>query len=158
MTASFFWDRAVEAKDPVSAIKLLNSQRAKGCLADYFVNYGQEVPAWIELPSNNAILMSGTTDQLQKALRSDIDRGLQHIMVEDLMAIWYVRRGVPGSFTDLELSSTETVVSIASVQGYWNLRMNDPDRVSGYSWYRLYSGHCYKGGISLDALPISSCP
>ena len=158
ITASFFWDRTFEAKDPTSAIKLLGGQKARNCLADYYTSLGQQIPQGIQLPSGNAILMSGTTDDLQKALGSDLGRGLKYILVEDLMAIWYVRRGVPGSITNLELKSTETVVSIASVQGYWNLRMNDPDRVSGYSWYRLYSGHCYRGGISLDALANQLLP
>jgi hypothetical protein len=41
------------------------------------------------------------------------------------MAAWYVRRAVPGvvSLTNPKLPKTETVVSIASVQGYWRQKM-----------------------------------
>ena len=44
-----------------------------------------------------------------------------------------------------------TVVSIASVQGYWGLKMNEPTS-SGYPWLRMYQGYTWKGGISLDVL------
>ena len=88
--------------------------------------------------------MSGLTDELREALTSDISKSVREIRVEGLMAIWYVRwrRGL----TDPVI----TVVSIASVQGYWGLKMNDP-RSSGYRWRRMYRGP-YKGGIELEEL------
>jgi hypothetical protein len=88
--------------------------------------------------------MSGLTDELREALTSDKSQGVQEIRVEGLMAIWYVRArpSIPGPVI--------TVVSIASVQGYWGLKMNDPDS-SGYRWRRMYRGP-YKGGIELEEL------
>ena len=138
MTAAFFWDRSGECKDPLTAINALGSSRAKALLSDYWRG-----SANIDLPANNAILMSGTTDDLQTALKPDIDAGLTGIMVSQLMAIWYVRRTAG--------LSTKTVVSIASVQGYWNLQGNAPDQ-TGYRWYRLYTGWTMNGGVSLDTL------
>jgi hypothetical protein len=143
MTASFFWARAGQGKNPVDAIDLLGDARARPHLRDCFA--GSLIRPSIDLPSDSAILMSGPTDELQEALRSDISQGVQDIRVEGLMAIWYVRWR--RSITDPVI----TVVSIASVQGYWDLKMNDP-LSSGHRWRRMYQGHCYKGGIELEEL------
>ena len=144
MPASFFLAelRNGQAMDPRGAIKLLHGGMAQGNLTKTFyeINPNYKVtPRW-QLPPDGAILMKGTTDELQQALSSDLTRGLEAIMVEDLMALWYVR-----------LPNTETVVSIASVQGYWGLKMNEPTS-SGYPWLRMYQGYTWKGGISLDVL------
>ena len=149
MTASFFWARAGQGKNPVDAIDLLGDARARPHLRDCFA--GSLIRPSIDLPSDSAILMSGPTDELQEALRSDISQGVQDIRVEGLMAIWYVRWR--RSITDPVI----TVVSIASVQGYWDLKMNDP-LSSGHRWRRMYQGHCYKGGIELEELVNALLP
>jgi hypothetical protein len=147
MTAAFFWDRTGECKDPRTTIDALGGSRAKPYLSSFWTGSPN-----LELPANNAILMSGITDDLQRALQSDVGQGLKEIRVKDLMAIWYVRwrRG----FTD----SVITVVSIASVQGYWDLKLNDPDNSSGYRWLRLYQGHTFNGGVTLDVLANQLLP
>jgi hypothetical protein len=138
MTAAFFWDRSGECKNPLTAIDALGGSRAKPNLSSFWTGSSN-----LDLPANNAILMSGTTDDLQQALGRDIGAGLEAINVQQLMAIWYVRRTAG--------LSTKTVVSIASVQGYWNLQGNVPEQ-SGYRWYRLYTGWTMNGGVSLDTL------
>src|SRR3954471_19579726 len=138
MTAAFFWDRSGECKDPLTAIDALGGSRAKPYLSQFWTGSRN-----LQLPSDNAILMSGTTDDLQEELGRDIGTGLEAIAVQQLMAIWYVRRSAG--------LSTKTVVSIASVQGYWKLQGNAPDQ-TGYRWYRLYTGWVMNGGIGLDTL------
>jgi hypothetical protein len=147
VTAAFFWDRTGECKDPRTAIDALGGSRAKQNLSSFWTGSPN-----LELPANNAILMSGITDDLQQALKSDLGRGLKDILVKDLIAIWYVRW--KRSITDPVI----TVVSIASVQGYWDLKLNDPDNSSGYRWLRLYRGYRVNGGVSLDALANQLLP
>jgi hypothetical protein len=143
MAASFFWAQAGQGKNPEDAINLLlGDAQAKPKLTDYYS--GSQIPPAIDLPSDNAILMSGMTDELREALEADISKKLQEIRVEGLMAVWYVRWR--RNFTD----SVRTVASIASVQGYWGLKLNDP-LSSGYRWRRMYQGP-HKEGIELEEL------
>jgi len=144
MTAAFFWDRSGECKDPLKAIDALRSPRAKPNLSSFWTGSSN-----LELPANDAVLMSGTTDDLQEALGRDIGAGLEAIAVQQLMAIWYVRRTAG--------LSTKTVVSIASVQGYWNLQGNVPEQ-TGFRWYRLFTGWVMNGGVSLDTFQKDILP
>src|SRR4051794_40821221 len=140
MTASFFWTNGTQGKDPLDTITLLDDKQAKHYLREHFAF----PPESFALPRGNALLMGGITDDLRRALQSDIGQGLKEIRVEGLMAIWYVR--CKHRFKDI------TVVSIASLQGYWDLKLNDPDKSSGYRWMRLFQGHTVNGGVTLDVL------
>jgi hypothetical protein len=147
MTASFFWANGGQGKDPLEAIKLRDNEWAKTRLQKLWVY----PPASFALPRRDALIMSGVTDDLQRALQSGIDEGgMKEILVEGLMAIWYVRCK--------HYLKEITVVSIASLQGYWDLKLNDPDNSSGYKWLRLYTGYTVNGGISLDALANQLLP
>jgi hypothetical protein len=147
MDAKFFLANSYQGKNPSEAVKLRDHKMAE----TRFERLWAYPRASFALPRGEAIIMSGVTDDLKGALQSAIDEGgMKEILVEGLMAIWYVR--CRHHLKDI------TVVSIASLQGYWDLKLNDPDRSSGYNWLRLYTGYTVNGGISLDALANQLLP
>ena len=147
MSSHFAWDYNGAGRTPQGAVGMLYDARARACLSDWWA--GHQIPANIVLPANNAIIISGTTSDLQQALATDIGKGIVSISVPNLMACWYFRRSAGWE--------THTVASIASVQGYWGFDQNNPSS-SGYYWYQLHSGYINNGGISLQDLSQNLLP
>jgi hypothetical protein len=143
MCADFCYDSNGSAKHPASAIQRLKHRQGNsaGSLAGL---WDGQPPNWPNLDRAHAILMMGTTSELQSALQHAENQGIQGIWVEnDEMAIWYVRR--KAGF------STKTVVSIAPLQRYWRLAANNPAQVPG-QWFPLWDQQIYNDGISLADL------
>jgi len=97
-------------------------------------------PANIGLVGKVAILMQGTTSELQADLQLAIDRGYINITVpnNDRLVIYYLRRKAG-------VLETKTVLSIAPAAGYWSLDLNQtipPQLPRGdikKSWHLMYS-------------------
>ena len=141
MSSHFGWDYNGTGKSPQGALTLLYASNSRRFLSDYWA--GHQMPANIVIPQDNAILMSGTTTDIQDALRRDIASGIQSIEVINTMACWYFRQGSGWE--------THTVVSIASVEGYWQLAQNNPGQ-SGHQWRALHTGFVRNGAVRLDDL------
>jgi hypothetical protein len=155
MAAKLFWDIQGQGKTPKGAKALMGDTRARGCLADYWPGglEGGRFPYSIAIPANQAILMSGTTAELQEALAADISKGINSIGVENDLACWYFR------WSNFWKTETYTLVSIACKQGYWGIdHFGGPSR-TGYYWYDLYQGKIpYKYGNVIDLQDFSQGP
>jgi hypothetical protein len=136
MAAKFFWDIQGQGKTPKGAKALMGDTRARGCLADYWPGglEGGRFPTSIQIPANQAILMSGTTAELQEALAADISKGINSIGVENNFACGYFR------WSNFWKTETYTLVSIACKQGYWGIDHYAGPSRTGYYWYDLYQG------------------
>src|ERR1700738_497678 len=109
MSVDIYFDTDGSAQDPVTAIHL---------------------PRRTSVEAPKAILMMGTTAELQADLLTAYNQGAQDIdVVPDVLCIYFVRRKA-----GLE---TKTVVSIAPLD-YWRL----PSYVEhiNQTWYRLWDG------------------
>ena len=136
----FYYDAYGEAKHPPRAIAILRGEQGDVGQRNSLVGLwnGQPHPRQAQLAAYQAILMMGTTGDLQQALDDAIAQGLVGIETPgDQVAIWYLRRKA-GSFT-------KSVVSIAPLGGYWGLEANDPSQVPG-GWVSLFN----------DPLPVSA--
>jgi hypothetical protein len=151
MAAKFFWDMQGKGKTPDGAKALMGDTRARGYLSDYWA--GGRIPNSIQIPSDQAILMSGTTAELQQALATDISKGINAIGVESSLACWYFR------WSNFWKTETYTLVSIASKEGYWGFgSLAGPNR-TGYYWYDLYQGTSpYKYGNVVALQDLSQDP
>lgn len=119
-----------DCKDPAQAIAWLQQSANVSVSACYA---GVRIPQRINLGST-ALLMMGTTAELQKVLRQDDANGIFQLETTGpgSMRIWYVRRKA-GQW------ETKTVVLIASWPDYWGSRYDYPDRQRG--WYDLWRGY-----------------
>jgi hypothetical protein len=139
MSAKFWWDDEGQARDPAYAIKGLGGE------IDQYVRptikaLSPEAGVRIRVERKYAIFMSGTTDDLQKALTSDLDKGIERLEVEDgQLAVWYVRRKVG--------LQTESIVCIAG-RGkgsghYWDMHVGQKPADLGppaSRWKEMYTG------------------
>jgi hypothetical protein len=145
--ADYHFDDVQDCKNPGQAIAYLQNPMARTTLANF---YGRaaipQIPDRIALGST-ALLMMGTTDDLQKALRQDYQDGIKSLETTGAgsMTIWYVRRRAG--------RETKTVVIIASWPDYWGSRkdyyydaQNNPK-----GWYNLHP-NSYINAISLQTL------
>ena len=108
---------------------------------------GVAMPRSASLNGADAILMQGTTAELQQDLRWAVQYGMAAIDIpNDYLAIWYVRRR-SGSFT-------KTVVSVAPLQRYWGNQATPHN----LNWRNLYPNQVYSGGISLSTLADNILP
>jgi hypothetical protein len=102
------------AKDPGTAIAILSENLGCHLVRYSFLDMyrGQRPPRAATLYGADAIVMMGTTAELQNALRWTVQYGLTAIDIpNDYLAIWYVRRST--------MDKTKTVVSVAPLQRYW---------------------------------------
>jgi hypothetical protein len=149
MPAQFHFDQSPtkDCKNPGQAIAWLQ-QSAYGSLS---ACYTGRPPSGITLEST-ALLMMGTTDDLQKVLRQDYNDGIQALWTTGMgsMKIWYVRRRAG--------KETKTVVIIASWPDYWDSR-NDYyySAQNKKGWYDLYQ-NSYIEAISLQILANQILP
>ena len=76
----------------------------------------QKPPPTIVLDPQCALLMIGTTDELDTALSQAYQAGIEYIQARDggWLAVWYVRVAT-GAMT------TKTMISIAGLNDYWGL-------------------------------------
>jgi hypothetical protein len=132
MSVDIYFDTDGSAQDPANAIQILSQ-----ALPNYLVRHtftdmwrGMQLPGVARLEGTQAILMMGTTAELQADLLAADNQGVQGIdVVPDVLCIYFVRRKA-----GLE---TKTVVSIAPLD-YWRL----PNYVENINqtWYRLWDG------------------
>jgi len=149
MSVDVYYDSNGAAQDPGAAIGIL-SEAAQGNLVRHsFIHMwtGVAMPRSASLNGADAILMQGTTSELQQDLRWAVQYGMAAIDIpNDYLAIWYVRRQA-GTFT-------KTVVSVAPMQRYWGNQGNPYNR----NWRNLYPNQVYNGGISLSTLADNILP
>lgn len=125
-----FWfdqSQARDCKDPGQAIAWLQDTRSRTYLSDYWAGFA--IPSNIDL-QGQALLMMGTTGELQTALRQDIANGISGLVLRraNSTAIWFVRRRAG--------RDTKTVVIIACAYDYWGGAYTDP----GNGWRALQAG------------------
>jgi hypothetical protein len=102
---------------------------------------GQPHPRQVQLAAYQAILMMGTTTELQQDLGWAVQYGISSIDIpNDQLAIYYVRRPTN--------DKTKTIVSIAPLQRYWGSYQN----AYNLGWRNLYPSQVFNGGISLNTL------
>jgi hypothetical protein len=145
MSVDGYYDspNSFSAKDPGTAIAILSESHPGYLVRHGFVDMyrGQRLPRAATLNGADAIVMMGTTAELQNDLRWAVQYGLAAIEIpNDYLAVWYVRR----STTD----KTKTVVSIAPLQRYWGNSADPYNR----NWRNLYANQVFNGGISLQTL------
>jgi hypothetical protein len=109
-SVNFHFDRRGDCKNPGQAIAWLQDTRARGSLSDFWAGFA--IPNRIDL-QDQALLMMGTTANLQRVLLQDYANGVVSLETAGAgsMGIRYVRRRA-----GLE---TKTVVIIASDSAYW---------------------------------------
>jgi hypothetical protein len=132
MSVDIYFDTDGSAQDPVTAIQILSQSVAGYVVRHAFTDMwaGMQLPRRASLEGTQAILMMGTTAELQADLLAAYNQGVQDIdVVPDVLCIYFVRRKA-----GLE---TKTVVSIAPLD-YWRL----PSYVEhiNQTWYRLWDG------------------
>jgi hypothetical protein len=157
MSVDFFFDTYQIAKDWVNAINILTQEIPGYEVPHSFIDMWPSIydlPRTAYLNGAEAILMQGTTSELQANLLYAETLGIQAISVpNDLLGIYYIRRkaGGPGPFGE-----TKTIVSIAPMGRYWKKGqyVNDFDQ----TWYRLSDDYIRGGGISLDSLANQVLP
>jgi hypothetical protein len=138
MGAEFYLDVDGRGQDPANAIEILQSEYSATSLTGLW-----DGEAFWRLPGTTALLMMGTTSELQEALEAAYTAGLKYITSGSDMVIWYVRRKAGWE--------KKTVACIASLSQYWGLAQNDPNQVPG-QWYPLLENHI-SSGVGLDTLP-----
>ena len=144
---NFYFDRAGDCKHPGQAIAWLQDTRSRTYLTDYYAGTGAAIPRSIDL-QNQALLMMGTTSELQTALAQDLNNGLGAVETAGAgsMKIWYVRRKAGWD--------TKTVVIIASWPAYWG---GQATNFGGQGWQDLYP-NSYIQAISLNTLARNVIP
>jgi hypothetical protein len=128
MPAEFYIDRNGSTKGPGAAIEILRGDYSTIDLTGLWDGSNNQ----LRLSGTDALLMMGTTAELQQALYAAKSQDVISVAIpgEDKV-IWYVRRRA-----GLE---TKTVASLASLSQYWALVQDDPRLVPG-GWYQLYEG------------------
>ena len=103
-----------DGKWPQRAADILSSPNTKAWLEDYWAP--QRPPRTIVLDPQSALLMIGTTDELDQALTSANRAGIETIKTNDGggPAVWYVRVATGPK-------TTKTMISIAGYSDYWGL-------------------------------------
>lgn len=130
MSTGFYYDRNGSCKLVANAIAMFDQPGANESLSIYYTKFQMDVPSKILLEPNMALLMMGTTGDLQETLMSDEANGIGAIEVQERqMAIWCIRRAAG--------FATKTLVSIAPLGGYWGLTQNIPQ----FGWNRLHTGY-----------------
>jgi hypothetical protein len=153
MPAEFHFDHEQDCKNPGQAIAWLQHPLAKRSLVSFYGGAAiPQIPPSIALGST-ALLMMGTTSEIQGALRQDYNDGIQSLQTAGAgsMKIWYVRRRAG--------METKTVVIIASWPDYWGSRNDYYYDAARYpkGWYDLYQ-NSYQNAISLQTLADQILP
>jgi hypothetical protein len=156
-----FYDTDGSAWEPTTAVAILSETNTHNYLVRHsFIDMwnGQNPPAYPALQGTQAIVMMGTTEELQQDLADAMIAGVQAIQIPgDMLAIYYVRR-LRGGYGPLVRQNTETVVVIAPAVGYWSLPpMQVPAGRIG-DWEVMYPYYVYDGGISLQVLKDEIIP
>lgn len=132
MSVDVYFDTNGSAQDPANAIQIL-SQAIQGYVVRHsFTDMwaGMQPPSVARLEGTQAIVIMGTTAELQADLLAAANQGVQAIEVfGTILCIYYVRRKA-----GLE---TKSVVSIAPLE-YWGLQNYAND--IGQTWYKLWDG------------------
>jgi hypothetical protein len=139
MSVDVYFDTNGSAQDPAAAIQILSQSVAGYVVRHAFTDMwaGMQLPRRASLEGTQAILMMGTTAELQADLLAAYNQGVQDIdVVPDVLCIYFVRRTA-----GLE---TKTVVSIAPLD-YWGLP-NYADDIN-QTWYRLWDGTSQNVGL-----------
>jgi hypothetical protein len=146
VSASFYWDNSGAAKRVADAVPLVTGQQSSGSLIGLW--QGRAHPRWPNLIGVNALLMNGSTGDLQKALLAAKQAHLEGLWsTADALLFWFVRRK-PGTFAD-----TKTVLSIAPMRGYWGIIHNNPAQVEGAGlWVPMSDPGTYDNGVSIDTI------
>jgi len=137
------------AQDPRTAIAILSESQQGYLVRHSFMGMygGQQLPPYATLVGRDAILMMGTTSDLQNDIHWTISYQLTWINIpNDYLSIWYVRRST--------MDKTKTVVSVAPLQSYWGNTQNPENR----GWRNLYPNQVLNGGISLQTLKDTILP
>jgi hypothetical protein len=130
--SDFYRDNTGAARPPAGATHFLTGDLATNDLTGIWD--GEYI--W-RLGPTDALLMNGTTDELQASLDAAKSQGIKHILIPgDDMVFWYFRRRV---YTKAKPIS-KTVASLASLSQYWGLDVNDPRQLlyPGGGWYTLW--------------------
>jgi hypothetical protein len=143
---NFYFDGLGSCKDPGQAIAYLQADQYSPPYLSQLYPPNQVPQGTIHL-GTSALLMMGTTGELQTALRQDYLNGIRAVETAGIasMRIMYVRRRA-----GLE---TKTVVIIASWTDYWGQNYN---WFGGNNWYDLHQG--YYNAQSLQALADQLLP
>ena len=156
-----FYDTDGSAWNPATAVEILSERNTHNYLVRHsFVDMwrGQNPPAYPDLQGRQAVVMMGTTEELQQDLADAINAGVQAINIPgDMLAIYYVRR-LRGGFGSVIRQNTETVVVIAPAAGYWSLPPNQQPAAQIGDWANMYPYYVYNGGISLQVLKDQIIP
>jgi hypothetical protein len=149
MSVDVYYDADGSCKDPRTAIEILAEDRPGYLVRHGFIHMwnGVALPPAASLNGAEAILIMGTTAELQQDLRWAVQYGMTAVNIpNDQLAIYYVRRPTK--------DKTMTVVSIAPLQRYWGNYTN----AYNLGWRDLYPSQIFNGGISLDTLVVHILP
>jgi hypothetical protein len=149
MSAVFYFDdngraQAGQIFDPAKAISILRGEVATNqwyrlCGSLIELAGGQPgVGRSINLRGRDAVLMMGTTPELQAGVAAAIADGVNGVFVpDDYLVIYYLRYAEPGAFMT---TTNRTVACIAGRQGYWGLAHDQQDdtNVQNAGWAPLY--------------------
>lgn len=152
MSVDVYYDTNGSCKDPRAAIAILAEVQRGYLVRHSFIQMWQGValPPAASLDGASAILMMGTTTDLQNDLRWAVYYQMTAVNIpNDYLVIYYVRRPT----TD----RTKTVISIAPLQRYWGTHAN----AYNLGWRVLYptgGGQQYNAGVSLNTLADQILP
>jgi hypothetical protein len=141
MPAAFYWDQGGAAKDPEKAVEgLRNKKEAKENLSGFGK---QAYTNGVEVPKDHGLFMSGTTSELQEAIKYDMEHGIPSIFVPKgyLLDVRFIRRKAG--------RETKSLIGIAScdksAQGsYWGLNSDGTAQNRDTIWFnqKRYPWRC----------------
>jgi hypothetical protein len=146
MSVDIYFDTDRSAQDPANAIQILSQAVPNYLVRHTFTDMwrGMQVPPVVTLNRPEAILMMGTTAELQADLLAAYNYGVQRIdVIGDVLCIYFVRRKAGWE--------TKTVVSIAPL-AYWGLPNYAAD--INQTWYQLWDGVIQTVGLDVLANTI----
>ena len=122
-----------DGKSPRRAAEILRDPSCRTWLEDYWAP--QRPPQYIRLDAQSALLMIGTTFELDAALTQANRAGIEYIQAGDggWLAVWYVRVATGPK-------TTKTMISIAGFGDYWGINKSMDIAYAGRperDWYRI---------------------
>jgi hypothetical protein len=141
--ARFFIDQSNQGIFPSDAIAILRREQTSERAIRYFgslieMSGGQGYGRSINLGPSNALLMMGTTPELQTEVAAASADQVNGVRVQDdYLVMHYLRYAEERTFMS---TINRTVACIAGWQGYWGLSPNNQDdtNVRNAGWERLY--------------------
>ena len=146
MSSNFYWDGTGGARRAMDAVALVTGPQSSASLIGLW--QGQAHPRWPNLTGVNAVVMNGTTSELQQALLAAKQAHLDGFWsTADSLLFWFARRKANVT------ASTRSVGLIAPMRCYWGINHNNPAAVDGGGmWMPMSDPSTYDNGVAIDTI------